>query len=193
MKQQDLLKLIDEYGIDLNRLAIIIGECSGWEGAHGVYKKDGQWVYYSADGRNHIEEEIMNSEDEAFNKMFRYMFLDLDTKRYLTKIIDEEIVKIEKKTVCQFIHNTFSLSEQQANNAWDYLKKDMHVLFEFKYYVVNGYFVPEKYCYNIEGYSAEKIYNETKLTPLGAYNYLIYLRDNPDEALANLKAGLPTK
>ena len=31
------------------------------------------------------------------------------------------------------------------------------------------------------------------LNSLGAYNYLIYLRENPNEALASLKAGLPIK
>lgn len=193
MKQQEFLQLIERYGINLNKLSITIGEASGWEGAHGVYSKNGQWFYYSSDGRNHIEEAPLNSEDEAFDKLMRYVFLDLDTKRYLTKSINEEIVKIEKGTICSFIRDTYSVSEQQASDAWMYLKQDMHVLFEFKYYVANGGFVPEKYCYKVQGYSAEQLYATTYLEVLGSFNYLIYLSTKPQEALANLKKGLPRR
>ena len=52
---------------------------------------------------------------------------------------------------------------------------------------------PKENIIKCEGYSAEELCNTTILKPLGAYNYLIYLRDNPEEALANLKAGLPIK
>lgn len=193
MKQQEFLQLIDQYGINLNKLSITVGESSGWEGAHGVYSKNGQWFYYSADGRNHIDESPLDSEDEAFDKLMRYVFLDLDTKRYLTKSIDEKIVKIEKETVCSFIRDTYSMSEQQASDAWMYLKQDMHVLFEFKYYVANGDFVPTKYCYKVQGYSAEQLHTTTYLEVIGAFNYLIYLSTKPHEALANLKKGLPRR
>lgn len=43
------------------------------------------------------------------------------------------------------------------------------------------------------GYYASKLVEEFPLSPLGAYNYLIYLREDPEHALANLKAGLPKK
>lgn len=193
MKQKEFYQLIDQYGIDLNKLAITIGEVSGWEGDHGVYLKNGTWVYYSADGRNHIDESVLENEDEAFEKMMKYVFLDLDTKRYLTKIIDEDIVKIGKETVCRFIQEKYAMSEQQANDAWIYLKQDMHVLFEFKYYVAKGDFVPDKYCYKVQGCSAEQLYTTTYLEVLGAFNYLIYLATKPQEALANLKKGLPRR
>lgn len=193
MKQKEFLQLIDQYGLNLNKLSITIGETSGWEGAHGVYFKNGTWFYYSADGRNHIDESALENEDKAFEKMMKYVFLDLDTKRYLTKIIDEDIVKIGKETVCRFIQEKYAMSEQQANDAWTYLKQDMHVLFEFKYYVAKGDFVPDKYCYKVQGYSAEQLHTTTYLEVLGAFNYLIYLGAKPQEALANLKKGLPRR
>ena len=31
--------MINDWGIDLNKLSIVIGEPCGWEGAHGIYKK----------------------------------------------------------------------------------------------------------------------------------------------------------
>ena len=193
MKQQEFLELIDQYGITLNRLSIVIGEKSGWGGDHGIYEKDGKWFFYSADERNHIDETPLENEEIAFDKIFRTVFVDLDTKRYLTLSIDEEIVKIKKDTICKFIRETYSMSKQQANEAWEYLKQDMHVLFEFKYYVAKGEFVPAKNCYKVHGYSAEQLYTTTYLEVLGAFNYLVYLKTKPQEALDKLKKGLPRR
>ena len=39
----------------------------------------------------------------------------------------------------------------------------------------------------------EFLSKEYYLSPLGAYNYLVYLIEDPERALADLKAGLPTK
>ena len=43
------------------------------------------------------------------------------------------------------------------------------------------------------GYTAQDITQTTYLTPMGAYNYLISLRNNPEKALNDLKKGLPRK
>ena len=187
MTQQEFFQAMDDMGITMKDLYIRIGRCSGLGGSHGVYEKDGQWIYYCADERNHIDEEIIGSEEDAFDKMFRYVFSDLRMKKYITMKISEDIVKIDKQTVGQYICKTYSMSEQQAEDAWDTLKQDMHILFEFKYYVVNNEFVPERYGYKIRGYSAERIAQITGLSPLAAYEYMRFLRRKPAEALAELK------
>ena len=193
MKKQEFFNEMENLGIDLDALRIEIGSCNGWDGAHGVYEKDGQWIYYSADERNNIDEEIIDNEEKAFDKMFEDIFIDLYWDKYLTRAITEDIVKIDKQTVCQFICKTYSMSEQKATDMWNNLKRDMHVLFEFKYYVANNKFVPERSCYKVRGYSAEQLYNTTSLTTLGAFNYMVYLKKRPQQALQDLKDGLPTK
>lgn len=45
----------------------------------------------------------------------------------------------------------------------------------------------------IEGYTAQMLSERTHLHPVGSYNYLIYLREKPEEALHKLKQGLPRK
>jgi histone deacetylase complex regulatory component SIN3 len=45
----------------------------------------------------------------------------------------------------------------------------------------------------VEGYTAQTLSDSTYLHPVGSYNYLIYLREKPEEALCNLKQGLPRK
>ena len=55
------------------------------------------------------------------------------------------------------------------------------------------------FCFNdnkpieVEGYTAKSIFDNYPLSELGAYNYLIYLRETPQEALLDLKKGLPRK
>ena len=75
----------------------------------------------------------------------------------------------------------------------EYLLYDFHVLNEVKYFALNGKFVPSNDCYRVEGFSAQDIYRKTYLTEIGAYNYLIYLEKNPEQALKDLKHGLPRK
>lgn len=64
---------------------------------------------------------------------------------------------------------------------------------EFVNYILNGEKFSEHQCLEIEGYTAKRLTDETILTPLGAFNYLIYLREEPKEALADLKAKLPRR
>jgi hypothetical protein len=45
----------------------------------------------------------------------------------------------------------------------------------------------------VEGHTARKLSDTTYLSLIGVYNYLIYLRDKPTEALAALSKGLPRK
>ena len=193
MTQEEFFQQIENLGIYLQALRIVVGRCSGWEGAHGIYEKNGQWIYYFADGRDHIYEEIIDNEEDAFDKMFREIFVDLREEKYLTMMITKDIIQINKQTVCQFISKTYSMSEQKVTDMWNNLKRDMHVLFEFKYYVANNEFVPDKFCYNVRGYSAEQLYNTTNLTTLGAFNYMVYLKRKPEEALANLQKELPRR
>ena len=48
-------------------------------------------------------------------------------------------------------------------------------------------------CPEIEGYDAKRIASETNLSPMGVFNYLVFLRNDPVEAVAALKMGLPRR
>lgn len=50
---------------------------------------------------------------------------------------------------------------------------------------------PKDGAVSVEGHTAEELFRSTKLKELGAYNYLIYLREQPERALADLEKGLP--
>lgn len=60
---------------------------------------------------------------------------------------------------------------------------------EFVDYILNKW--NEDQLIEVEGFTAKILHEEYPLSILGAYNYLIYLREKPQEALENLKKGLP--
>ena len=83
------------------------------------------------------------------------------------------------------------LSPTRTEESYKKLNTHPDILREFYFFIMNS-LSPWK-SISVEGYTAERLLQETELNPLGAYNYLIYLREKPEEALANLKKGLPRK
>ena len=83
------------------------------------------------------------------------------------------------------------MSEKRAQNIIKDLGRHKEVYYEFAYYVKNKHFSQDSII--VEGYTAEQLYNNYPLSVIGAYNYLVYLLEEPKEALSNLKAGLPRK
>ena len=82
------------------------------------------------------------------------------------------------------------MDEYEAKETWDYLCQDFEVLNEFKYFMQNNEFVPAELCIKRCNYSAQQIFETTYLEEIGAFNYLIFLKNNPKRALERLKAGL---
>lgn len=98
-----------------------------------------------------------------------------------------------KALVINYVKSNYSMNDKQALDAWNYLEQSYEVMNEFKTYVVTGKFTDDSKCVKVEGFSAQQLHETTDLTPLGAFNYLIYLKRKPTEALEMLKKGLPRK
>lgn len=90
-----------------------------------------------------------------------------------------------------YLRTVSEYSEQRINRIVEKLKTHGDIFFEFYDYVLYEKFVDDGIT--IEGFTAEYLANNYPLSPLGAYNYLIYLREMPEKALADLKAGLPSR
>lgn len=84
------------------------------------------------------------------------------------------------------------MSNQRADNALKKLSSHIDILAEFYFYVKNKRF-KEFNPITVKKISAKQLVDSTYLSPVGAYNYLIYLRESPKEALEDLKKGLPRK
>jgi len=79
-----------------------------------------------------------------------------------------------------------------ASQMCDKFEKHPDIMEELVQYILTGKFV-EKDPVTVEGYTAQMLKDTTYLKPVGAFNYLIYLRNKPEIALDKLKKGLPLK
>lgn len=181
-----------EYGIKLGKYQIIVDEYMPISYFLGVYKKDEKWLIYEVGEKNQVSflyEE--NTEDKIFDDFYQAIFGRLGMTGFLNNSITPKVIETSKAYVCNFLQKKYNISESDAKDTWEYLLYDFHVLNEVKYFALNGKFVPVNDCYKVGGYSAQDIYRKTYLTEIGAYNYLIYLRKHPKQALKDLKDGLP--
>lgn len=83
------------------------------------------------------------------------------------------------------------MSEQDASTTMNKLAQYKEMYLEFSEYVSTRKF--PRMGVSVCGYNAATLHRNYSLSPLGAYNYLIYLLEKPEEALANLKKGLPRR
>ena len=87
----------------------------------------------------------------------------------------------------------FHLTQKMAIDSLIKLSKYNDIFEEFTSYMKSGEELPGENCVNVEGYTAKRLHENYPLAILGAYNYLIYLRERPKEALEDLAKGLPRK
>lgn len=109
------------------------------------------------------------------------------------KTAEEDSLEKNKELVLDYMSKHHNMTEIKLKNAWEYLEQSYEVLNEFIQYIKTGDFISDDKAVTVEGYTAKQLYENTYLSPLGAFNYLIYLKKNPKEAIKNLKAGLPRK
>lgn len=156
--------------------------------AWNIYpSKNGKWAYIETDKeRGYIftlkefntEEETCSYVVNHFDTVFKAGYSDNSRKMMLTR----------------FIMKRFEYSEKIAKAMTETLSRHKDIFDE-----LFNYARTDKLCKKdgtktvVEGYTAEDLYNNYSLSVLGAYNYLIYLREEPEEALQNLKNILQKK
>lgn len=87
--------------------------------------------------------------------------------------------------VDDYLQNELGYDSKNSEEAIRKMIQELDIFYEFYDYVINEKF--PKRGIEVEGYTAEKLYNTAKMSVFEAYNYLIYLRSNSKEALARLK------
>ncbi len=97
------------------------------------------------------------------------------------------------KAVLDTLKNEFRLSDKRAVLAIQKLQTHPEIYDEFVLAVTSGKYVNGSGAVAVEGFTAEILSTNYPLSLLGAYNYLIYLRESPKEALEDLRKGLPRK
>lgn len=114
------------------------------------------------------------------------LMCDIETATYEYHDYDMQLVEDMK--------SRFKLNQKMAILSLVELECHPDIYKEFLGGMENTMFsFPEENAIVVEGYSAEMLFANYPLSELGAYKYLIYLREEPEVALADLKAGLPRK
>ena len=85
-----------------------------------------------------------------------------------------------------------NMSEKRIKANIDKLNRHEDIKFELYETLIYEKF-PVAGAITVCGYTAESLKNTTHLSILGAYNFLIYIREDEKNALDDLKKGLPIK
>lgn len=154
---------------------------------------------------NEMREAILDGSyprDYSFLPFFHYVDRNMDSdemyesvkeldKWYNDNYRQKGPAAIRREQIRDYLLSEGGLSEHRADASISKLAKHKDIYLEFSEYIIKRKF-PENGI-TVCGYNAETLHQNFPLSPLGAYNYLIYLKEHPQEALADLKAGLPTK
>ncbi len=92
--------------------------------------------------------------------------------------------------VIDYFMHVLNDTEVIAVQSYEHLAKYDDILAEFVYWIKNNSFKDHD-AIEIEGYTAEWLYKRFAFIPVGAYNFLVDLRENPEEMLKLLDENLP--
>ena len=94
--------------------------------------------------------------------------------------------------ILSFLKDKGPMSLQSAEDYHTRLRRWIDLYNEFYFYVKYGH-LNTWYPATAELQSAQMIIGKTGMSPMGAYRYMLYLRDKPEEALEKLENGLTLK
>lgn len=95
------------------------------------------------------------------------------------------------KQVVVYVMERFEPKAKAAIKALLKLSKYTDIYSEFTDVIKCGKWMSKHTAISVEGFTAEQLNSNYPLSLLGAYNYLIFLRETPNEALEALRKGLP--
>lgn len=153
------------------------------------HNTDNTWVVFVTDDERGVEIERYryDSEEMAISELVE--LIEYNNFVHVRKVIKNEL-KSKKQIVIDYLISEYKYSESKAENAYCYLLQNRTIAFELMYYLKNKQFVPDKYATKYSEYTARELSEREDLTLLDAFNYMVYLKKNPLEAVTNLKKGL---
>jgi hypothetical protein len=158
-----------------------------WREQEDGYYPQKTTLYQELNDYHDLPHVLYCGEDEILfvpKKMAEAKAVTADVKDNVeTARIENDIVSYLKET---------GMSDKRTEKSVGKLKKYGDVFKAFHSYIMSMEY-PETPV--VEGYSPKSLHEEVgdKLSPVGVMNYMIYLREEPEDALKDLKAGLPTK
>lgn len=172
---------------DANESQIFFNEC--WQNVIYVWSVlfDGKnWKYVETDS------------DRGYVFGLKSFCSENEAVEYAKDILNKKILASKGNSrfemLQRYIQQKYGYSDKRARSILNQMILYDDIFEEFFNYARAG-----KFCKNdntqtqVCGYTAETLHRDYNLSPLGAYNYLVYLKENHDNALINLEAGLSRK
>lgn len=172
---------------DANESQIFLDGC--WQNAIYVWSIlfDGKnWKYVETDSdRGYVFDlKSFSSENEAVEYA-----KDILNKKFMASKGNSRFEMLQR-----YIQQKYGYSDKRASSMLNQMVLYGDIFEEFFNYARVGKFCKkDKTQTQVCGYTAETLHRDYNLSPLGAYNYLVYLKEDPNNALTDLKAGLPRK
>lgn len=151
-----------------------------------IFKSGTQWKYVETDSERGYVSDLKAFENESQATQY--------AKEILTclQVIANDDSK--EDMLCRYIMQKYGYSEKRAKAMVSQMAPYHDIFEEFFNYARVGEFQKEDRTQTVVcGYTAERLVSEYNLSPLGAYNYLVYLKEEPQRALQDLKDDLPRK
>lgn len=98
---------------------------------------------------------------------------------------------MNNKVIMEYLIGEIGESQTIAQNHANGFARNPDIESEFVLWIQTRKF-PENPI-KVQGYSAEDICKISPLIPVGAYNFLITLREHTEFALADIRAGFPKR
>lgn len=159
----------------------------------GVCKRYCQWYLFSrSEDYEMYTYGVYDDEQDCFNSLFDLLPVIMIEMGIYEPCVSPALY-IGRKYVIDYIMCEYGYSYTVACDMCCKLYKHVPVMIEFKKYMFDGTFISDKFAFSVHGYTAKSLFDSTKLSVLGAFNYLVYLIDEPDKAMAALRDGLSVK
>lgn len=148
----------------------------------GIYTNGNKYRFFITDSERGIpfKGKVFASELEACDALY-------------SKITNLNSIHIDtiNDTLYTYFVKEKNLSENRAQQECDGFMQHIDIATEFANTIEeNSWQFPR---IKVEGFDAKELHENYPLSVMGAFNYLIYLREDPKEALDMLKKGLPRK
>ena len=176
MNESKIVSLLEET---LSSIRAVSDEKIGWKTIISLYEKA-------------IENAKNNKYFSTQDALRIYLEFNSNYTADIFKLMEKtagEIDQYFKRILRSYLEGSVSPNRLEAKIKELVRYSDIYE--EFINYILSGEQFNETVPLEVEGYTAKQLTNETILTPLGAFNYLVYLREEPKEALADLKKKLP--
>lgn len=159
----------------------------------GYYRNgDGTWTVFVTDDERGIETKRRKLSTEKAAIEYLIELCDSQNFAHYSNTVMENF-EDKEPIIIKYIKSEYGYSDTKARKTLSYLLQVKAIAFELLHFIENGSFVSDRYASVFSGYTVKRISTETNLTVLGAFNYMVFLKQNPREALSNLEKGLPRR